>query len=209
MKPTLYSYWRSTCSWRVRIALNIKGIEHDLVPVNILQGDQNSDDYYQTVSSMPLLPTLNIDGQNLCQSIAILEYLEETRPEPALLPKHPLCRAKVREIVGIICSDIQPLQNLRVLQSVGEDKKMEHAKHFITAGFESLEALLAKCSGKYCFGDLLTLADVCLVPQVYNARRFGVDMSKFPIISKIEQGLAEHPAFVKADPGVQPDAPSS
>ena len=139
--------------------------------------------------------------------MAIMDYIDNKFEGYSLLPKDLALRAKVKEICEIICSGIQPIQNLSVLQKIGEANKMEWAHHWIQSGFDSLEKVLQKSSGKYCVGDDITMADACLVPQVYNANRFKVDMSKYPNISRIEKSLAEQPAFIKAHPDNQPDCP--
>ncbi|KAK8397951.1 hypothetical protein O3P69_003691 [Scylla paramamosain] len=177
-KPILYSYFRSSCSWRVRIVLAHKSIDYEYRPIHLLKKEQ----------------------------ISIMEYLEETYPQNPLLPKEPLLRAKVREICEVIGSGIQPLQNLSVLQKIG-DEKMEWGHYYINKGFFALEQLLAGCAGKYSVGDQVTLADCCLVPQVYNANRFKVDMSQFPIISRIHEALNSVEAFKAAQPSNQPDCP--
>mgnify|MGYP002803811340 CR=1 FL=1 len=208
-KPILYSYFRSSCSWRVRIALAIKGIDFEIKPVHLLKdGGQQFSDEYKKLNPISVLPTLIIDGHALTQSISILEYLEETRPEPPLLPHNDaLKRATVRQIVFAIASDIQPIQNLGVLKKVGDDKKAEWGHYWIDRRFEGLEEMLKKTSGKYCVGDEITMADLCLVPQVFNANRFKVDMTKFPCISEINDRLLELDAFKVAHPFRQPDCP--
>ncbi|KAK9768308.1 hypothetical protein K7432_001146 [Basidiobolus ranarum] len=168
-KPVLYTYFRSACSARVRIALNLKGIEYEPHFVNLLEGKQLTEEY-AAKNPHKLVPTLEIDGQTFSQSMAILEYLEETRSEFPLLPKDPVKRAEIRGLLYSIIADIQPIQNLRVLNYVGESK-VEWAKHWITVGFEGIEKALEKTAGKYCFGDDITLMDVCLAPQMYNAKR--------------------------------------
>ena len=218
-KVILYSYWRSSCSWRVRIALHFKNIPFETRTVNLLQ-NQQSDAGYDVMNPSHLLPTLMIDGNVLTQSIAILEYLEDRKPETwRLLPMEASERAQIRAMVSIIASDIQPIQNLRVMnhlvEEVGkcggqpaQDTKAQWAHHWITTGFEALERMLKTYSGKFCYGDHVSLADVCLVPQVYNARRFGVDMTRFPNISRIEATLSEMEPFRLAHPDNQPDAPN-
>ncbi|XP_064624073.1 probable maleylacetoacetate isomerase 2 [Lineus longissimus] len=205
-KPLLYSYFRSSCSWRVRIALALKGIEYETKALHLVKGDQRSDDYKE-VNPIGQVPSLVIDGHTLTQSLAILEYLEETRPDVPILPKDPAKRAEARAIAELIGSGIQPIQNLSVLQYVGDEKKMEWAKHWIDRGFQALEKMLAKTAGKYCSGDDLTVADLCLVPQVYNANRFKVDMSKFPVILRVHAELEQLEAFKAAHPSRQPDCP--
>eukprot|EP01132_Coremiostelium_polycephalum_P000648 gene648-802_t len=205
----LYSYWRSSCSWRVRVALNLKNIKYEYKPVHLVTGQQRTEEY-ASLNPMKSVPTLIIDGNVLGQSLAILEYLEETRPEVPLLPKKAGDRAIVRQMMQIIGSDIQPLQNLKVINKIAEwtgneEKKAEWARTWITNGFNGLEKLLEKHSGKYCFGDTLTFADVLLPAQVYGANRFKVDMSAFPIISRINKELSTIAEFAAADPLLQPD----
>lgn len=213
--PLLHSYWRSSCSYRVRIVMAIKGIEYEYKAVSLLKGDHLTDDFAANVNSMKSLPALEIDGHILTASPAIIEYLEETRPEPALLPATPYERCLARAIASDIGADIQPVQNLRVLRAVmgffdaADEKtkqKLAWGKRWIASGFEAVEAKLAKCAGKYCVGDQLTIADAFLVPQVYNARRFKVDMTKFPTISRVTATLEALPAFKKAHPSAMPDA---
>ncbi|XP_078593262.1 uncharacterized protein LOC144871567 isoform X2 [Branchiostoma floridae x Branchiostoma japonicum] len=204
--PLLYSYFRSSCAWRVRIALNLKGIEYDQAPVHLIKdgGQQNSEEYKQK-NPMAQVPTLIIDGHKLTQSMAILEYLEETRPDPPLLPKDPATRAKVRMIAETVNAGIQPIQNLSVLQKVGDEKKMEWGHYWIDRGFTALETVLGETAGKYCVGDQVTMADLCLVPQLYNATRNKVNMDKFPVISAIIKGCSELESFQAAHPFSQPD----
>ncbi|XP_070577370.1 maleylacetoacetate isomerase-like [Ptychodera flava] len=205
-KPVLYSYFRSSCSWRVRIALALKGIEYETSAVNLLKGDQLGDQYSGT-NPMQQVPTLDIDGVRLTQSLAILEYLEETRPDAPILPKDPAKRAVVRQVSEVIASGIQPIQNLSVLKYVGDEKKAEWGNYWIDKGFQSLEKILETTAGKYCVGDEVSMADLCIVPQVYNANRFKVDMSKFPIITRINDTLSKLDAFVQSHPSKQPDCP--
>jgi maleylacetoacetate isomerase len=212
--PTLYSYWRSSCSWRVRIALELKNIKYDYVPVHLVKNEQMSQDYVKLNPSEEV-PTLCIDGNVLTQSVSIVEYLEETRPEIPLLPKDVAKRAQVRAICDIISCGIQPVQNLRVLRKImgwyddadeKTKKKMEWGRYWIELGFKGLEKVLSSSAGRYCVGDNITMADLCLVPQVYNANRFKVDMSQFPIISRIDKTLSLNDAFKRAHPSAQPDA---
>ncbi|XP_054725624.1 probable maleylacetoacetate isomerase 2 isoform X1 [Anastrepha obliqua] len=207
-KPILYSYWRSSCSWRVRIALNLKEIPYDIKPISLIKsgGEQHCNEYRE-VNPMEQVPALQIDGHTLIESVAIMHYLEETRPQRPLLPQDVHKRAKVREIVEIICSGIQPLQNLIVLIHVGEEKKKEWAQHWITRGFRAVEKALSTSAGKYCVGDEISMADCCLVPQVFNARRFHVDLRPYPIILRIDRELEANPAFRAAHPSNQPDCP--
>ena len=214
----LYSYFRSSCSYRVRIALNLKGLEYEYVPVHLLEGggQQNSESYLarNPVGEVPTLEVLNEAGEvvaTLSQSVAILEYLEETHPEPALLPTEPAQRAKVRQLVEVVNSSIQPIQNLRVMQrlqaqfDVDRPVTLAWSKHWIERGFQGLERLLQTTAGQHAFGDQLTLADALIVPQEYNARRFGIDMDQFPTIKRISQTANQHPAFINAAPDKQPD----
>ncbi|KAI8050527.1 maleylacetoacetate isomerase [Syncephalis plumigaleata] len=182
-------YYRSSCSARVRAALHYKGIAFETRP-----------------NPNGMVPMLVIDGHAISQSSAIIEYLEETRPEPALLPKDPWTRAQTRIICAIIGCDIQPTQNLRLLHKIG-DTKAEWARHWITVGFTALEKELTRTAGKYCIGDQITMADLYLPPQVYNAHRFNVDMSQFPTITRIDANLASIEAFRLAHYSRQPDCP--
>ncbi|XP_006263832.2 maleylacetoacetate isomerase isoform X2 [Alligator mississippiensis] len=208
VKPVLYSYFQSSCSWRVRIALALKGITYDQVPVNLLKdGGQQLAAEFQVVNPMQQVPALKIDGITLSQSLAIIEYLEETRPNPRLLPQDQKKRAQVRMISDHIVSGIQPLQNLAVLQRVGE-KKLEWAQHYITNGFQALEQILKNTAGRYCVGDEVSMADLCLVPQVYNAERYKVDLAPYPTITRINKTLLELEAFQVSHPTKQPDTPA-
>jgi maleylacetoacetate isomerase len=216
-KPVLYSYWRSSCSWRVRVALNMKKIRYEYVAKHLVKAEQLSSEYAEKNPSREL-PTLEIDGLCLNQSMAIIQYLDETRSGgelPSLFPSTPEGRYQVRRICDIIGTGIQPIQNLRVLLKVmqfKEDKdektkaKIAWGKHWIDLGFQSLEKALSQTAGKYCVGDSVTAADLFLVPQVYNANRFKVDMSKFPIISRIDKALNELEDFKNAHPSQMPDA---
>ncbi|XP_067224020.1 maleylacetoacetate isomerase isoform X1 [Chanodichthys erythropterus] len=207
IKPVLYGYFRSSCSWRVRIAFALKGIEYEQKPVNLIKdGGQQLTDQFKAINPMQQVPAVTIDGITLSQSLAIIQYIEETRPEPRLLPADPKQRAHVRIICDIIASGIQPLQNLYVIQKIGAGK-VQWAQHFINRGFEALEPILKQTAGKYCVGDEISMADICLVPQVYNAERFKVDMSQFPTIRRLNQTLIEIDAFKVSHPSHQPDTP--
>lgn len=205
--PVLYTYFRSSCSWRVRIALNLKGIKYRAKFVNLLKGEQ-SEQEYASVNPQKLVPSLVIGGAVLTQSVAILEYLDEAYPDMPLLPKDAIQRAQVRALVQIVAADTQPIQNLRVLQYVGESKKAEWAKHWITSAFKVLETQLVRTAGRYCFGNSVTQADVCLVPQVYGAKRWGVDMTSFPTIERVTKNLEALEAFKEADWQAQEDCPA-
>lgn len=207
LKPILHGYFRSSCSWRVRIAFALKGIEYDQVPVNLIKdGGQQLTDQYKVLNPMQQVPAVQIDGITLSQSLAVIQYIEETRPGPNLLPTDPKKRAEVRMICDLISSGIQPLQNLYVLQKIGAEK-LQWAQHFINRGFEALEPILKETAGIYCVGDEVSMADICLVPQVYNANRFKVDISLFPTIERLNQTLMEIEAFKVSHPSCQPDTP--
>ncbi|KAJ2747628.1 Glutathione S-transferase zeta-1 [Coemansia sp. BCRC 34301] len=205
-RPVLYTYFRSSASARVRIALNLKDIDYEARPVNLVQGEQRSAEYIERNPSR-LVPCLEIDGHRLTQSVAILEYLEETRKHRPLLPADPLKRAHVRAIVGAICSDIQPLQNLRVLLELPEAERAGHARKVISQGLAVVEKMLEHTAGRFCVGDDVTLADCCLIPQLYNAHRFGVDFDTLPRIREIEERTATLDAFQRAHWSQQPDCP--
>ncbi|XP_061599209.1 maleylacetoacetate isomerase isoform X1 [Cololabis saira] len=207
-KPVLHGYFRSSCSWRVRIAFALKGIEYDQAPVNLIKdGGQQLTEPYRTLNPMQQVPAVEIDGFTLCQSLAVVQYIDETRPGPRLLPADPKARAQVRMISDVIAAGIQPVQNLYVLQKIGAEK-MEWAQHFIDRGFQALEPMLKQTSGKYCVGDEISMADICLVPQVYNAERFKVDVGKYPTIKRLNEKLLEIEAFKVSHPSRQPDTPA-
>ncbi|XP_054723896.1 maleylacetoacetate isomerase-like [Uloborus diversus] len=206
-KPILYSYFRSSCSWRVRIALALKGIDYELKAVNLLTGEHLSPEFRE-INPQAEVPAFVHSGHVLGHSVAILEYLEEVEPAHPLLPKDPASRAAVRAIVDSIVAGIQPLQNMRVLKYL-ESNVTSWAKHWVEFGFESLERSLQKTHGLYCFGDEVTLADVCLVPQVFNGSRFDVDMKQFPLISEINNRLLQLKAFKTNHPFAQPDCPDN
>ncbi|KAM9787015.1 maleylacetoacetate isomerase isoform X1 [Syngnathus typhle] len=206
-KPVLHGYFRSSCSWRVRIAFALKGIEYDQVPVNLIKdGGQQLTEDYKTLNPMQQVPAVEIDGVTLSQSLAVIQYIDETRPGPRLLPSDPVKRAHVRMISDLIASGIQPLQNLHVIQKIGAEK-VQWAQYFINRGFEALEPLLKQTAGKYCVGDEISMADVCLVPQVYNAERFKVDLSLYPTIQRLNETLMKIEAFQVSHPSCQPDTP--
>lgn len=200
----LYDYYRSSAAYRVRIALNLKQLEWRGLPVNLLQAEQRGEPY-RALNPQGLVPALKLDdGSVLTQSIAILEWLEETRPLPPLLPADALDRARVRAMVNVVSCDIHPLNNLRVLHylsgklGVGEEQKRAWYHHWLGQGFAALEQQVA--GPQYCFGDGPTLADVCLVPQMYNARRFELPLEPFPKLAAICAHLETLPAFASASP---------
>ncbi|ARP94779.1 maleylacetoacetate isomerase [Bordetella genomosp. 13] len=211
----LYGYFRSSAAFRVRIALNLKGLAYDYVPVHLLKdGGQQLAPAYRKLNPNALVPTL-VDGDlSLGQSLAIIEYLDETHPQPPLLPSDPAGRARVRAIAQTLACDIHPLNNLRVLKylkhglKVDEDAKNGWYRHWIDVGLTGLEEMLAGSpqTGRYCHGDTPTLADLCLVPQMFNARRFDCDLSAFPTLTRIDAACRELPAFEAAEPQNQPDA---
>lgn len=211
MALTLHGYWRATAPYRVRIGLALKGLPYDYVPVNLLEGAQHGE-AYRGLNPQELLPALVTDeGAVLTQSLAILEWLEETCPDPPLLPRDPADRARVRAMAAMIACDIHPLNNLRILQqleALGVDAQGREAwaQRWIGDGFRALEPLVARHGRGFAFGDTPTLADCCLAPQVYSARRFKVDLAAFPAISAVAERAAEHPAFAAAHPDRQPDA---
>lgn len=209
-KPVLYTYFRSSCSWRVRIALELAGMEVEQRAIHLVRdgGEQLLPSYSQ-LNPMKQVPCLQIDGLRISQSMAIMEYINDLRPEANLLPKDPRSRAKVRMICELINSGIQPLQNLSVMNrhSDKQEERMAWSKHWITTGFRALETVLSETAGEACVGDTVSLADCCLVPQVYNATRFSVDLSEFPVISRINSNLQTRPEFVAAHPSSQPDCP--
>jgi len=211
----LYTYFRSSAAYRVRIALNLKGLSYEAVPVHLLKdgGQQRQDDYRQ-INPSALVPTLQDDRITLTQSMAIIEYLDERYPAVPLLPQDPPGRARVRELAQIIACDIHPLNNLRVLRhlvhelKLSEEQKNAWIRHWIGEGLASLEAHLARdpAAGPFCHGSSPTIADCFLVPQVFNAQRFEIDMAAYPNISRIHALCVDMPAFAGAHPSQQPDA---
>lgn len=208
----LYDYWRSSASYRVRIALNLKGIAYEHICIHLVKegGQQHTNDY-RAKNPQGLIPALELDdGSVLPQSMAIMEYLDETYPEPALLPGDAKNRADIRALANIISADIHPVNNLRILQylagklDVTDEDKSTWYRHWIYKGFDALEACLG--DDTYCRGDTPSLADICLVPQVYNAHRFKCDMTPYPKISRINDTCLKRDAFRKAVPENQPDA---
>ncbi|KAJ2958719.1 hypothetical protein NQZ79_g5749 [Umbelopsis isabellina] len=207
-KPKLYGYFRSSATWRVRITLAWKGIEYEYIPINLVKGEQTSDEHAER-NTFKVVPVLSLpDGNNLVQSTAIMEYLEEAYPDKPLLPKDVLQRCVVRSIVNEIACDIQPIQNTKVQAYISSDKekRVEWANYWLNYGFDALEKHLAKTAGTYCVGDQVTLADCSLYPIAYNAYRYKVDMSKCPTITRILDKLDKLEPFQAAHAHVQSDA---
>ncbi len=208
----LHGYWRSGTSYRMRIALNLKGVAYEQRPVDLRRGDQKSDAFL-ALNPQGLVPALEADGPViLTQSPAILEWIEETCPEPPLLPADAAGRARVRAMAALVACDIHPLNNLRVLNALKSEFGADPAAldawagRWIAAGLDALEALVARHGAGWCHGDRPTLADCCLIPQLYSARRFHVDLSPWPRLTAVEMAADAHPAFRAAHPDRQPDA---
>jgi maleylpyruvate isomerase len=211
----LYTYFRSSAAYRVRIALNLKGLQYDAVPVHLLRGGgEQLQANYVKMNPSGLVPTFQDDYITLTQSMAILEYLEDEYPEVPLLPKDAAGRARVRELAQIVACDIHPVNNLRVLRylvnelGLSEEVKTQWYRHWLLGGLDVLEKHLARdpSAGPLCHGYLPTIADCFLVPQVFNAQRQGIDISVYPNIARINAACVEIPAFVAAHPANQPDA---
>ena len=208
----LYNYFRSSASFRVRIALHLKGLAYDYLPVHLARGEQKKP-AFAAVTAEGLVPVLELDDdRRLTQSMAIIDYLDETHPQPPLLPADALGRARVRALAQIVACEIHPLNNLRVLKYlVGELKASEDAKnawyrHWVRLGLESYEAQLATRSGLYSHGDAPTLADCCLVPQIFNAQRFDCDLNGLPRTMAVFDACMKLDAFQQAQPSACPDA---
>ena len=206
----LHGYFRSTASWRVRIALGLKGLVAEQVSHHLRRGEQRAPDYL-ALNPQGLTPAFVADsGEVLTQSLAICEYLDEIHPDPALLPSDPVERARVRAVALAIACDIHPVQNLKILQrlrdlGLAEEQVTAWAATTIEEGLDAVDALLAGGTGRFAFGDTPGLADICLVPQLGNARRFGVEL-RWPRLTEIEAACLELEAFKAAGPGLQPDA---
>ncbi len=216
---TLYSYWRSSAAYRVRIALNLKGLDYAIAPVHLLRngGEQHADEY-RALNPQQLVPTLVDGGNAIHESLAIIEYLEEAYPDtPRLLPPGALACARVRALAQAIVCDIHPIGNLRVLQylqrelGASEEQKLAWSRHWIEIGFEAIEAMLTANgrAGVFCGGDTPSMADCCLIPQVYNARRFGLSLARYPTIDAIDAVCRKLEAFAQAAPEAQAEAPVS
>ena len=212
---TLYSYFRSSAAFRVRIALNLKGIEPDYRFIHLLKdGGQQHASEYARLNPQELVPTLVHEGHAIGQSLAIMEYLDEIKPEPPLLPKDALGRARVRQLAYVVACDTHPVNNLRVLNYLRDplghtnDTVIAWMDHWIHLGLGALETILSvsKETGRYCHGARPTIADICLIPQLANARRGKLDLNRYPTLLRIENAAFELPAFEKALPKNQPDA---
>ena len=204
----LYDYFRSSASYRVRIALNLKGIEYDQHPVSLVQGAQN-DPAYKALNPQGLVPMLEIDGHRLTQSLSIMVYLDQVYPDPPLMPRDPADGAHVRALALAVACDIHPLNNLRVLKylkndlGVSEEAKDEWYRHWVAEGLAALEEMAHPRAGAFLFGDSPTIADVCLVPQLYNARRFSVPITDYPTLRRADETASAHAAFAAAHPDRQ------
>ena len=209
----LLGYWRSTAAWRVRLALAIKGAAFDHQPVDLVHGGQRSADHL-AINPQGLVPVLDHDGAVLTQSLAIIEYLDEIYPQPPLLPADALGRARVRSAALIVAADVHPLGNLRVQQWLRgpmqqDDVAVAHwLQHWIGGGLQALEAFAVRHGGQFMYGDTPGLADICLAPQLYNARRFGVPLGIFVRLAAIDARLADQPWATAAHPDAQPDSPN-
>ena len=212
-KPVLFGYYRSSAAYRVRAALAWKGIDYESSPVHLVKGEHRQPDYLD-LNPQGLVPALTIDGHTLGQSMAILEYLEETRPEPALLPDDAAGRAAVRWMAELVVADIHPINNLRVgsylrgTLGLGDAAVLAWMRHWMAQGFEALETLVRTHGGLFCHGDAPSLADICLVPQMYNARRFELELTHFPKLVTIDARCRDLPAFASAHPDRQVDCPA-
>ncbi len=211
----LYSYWRSSAAYRVRIGLNLKGLDYALEPVHLVRdGGQQHAPEYAALNPQQLVPALRHGDKVLTQSVAILDYLEDVQPQPPLLPADAYGRARVRGLAQLVACDIHPLNNLRVLQffdrewHVPQPEREDWALHWMRTGFDAMEAALSHSAdtGRFCHGDTPGMADCCLIPQLYNARRFSLDLAPYPILRRIEEACLALPAFDAARPENQPDA---
>jgi maleylacetoacetate isomerase len=217
-KLCLFSYWRSSAAYRVRIGLNLKGLAYDIMPVHLLRdgGEQHAEPFREA-NPQELVPVLQHGHRMLRQSMSILEYLDEMWPEPSLLPATARDRQRVRALSQAVACDIHPLNNLRVVQyfenewGVPQPERDGWTRHWIQVGFAAIETMLHQhpSTGRFCDGDTPTMADCCLVPQAYNARRHGIDVTAYPTIARIEQACLALPEFDAARPENQPDAPGA
>ncbi len=203
----LFSYWRSSCSWRLRWGLEYKNLKYKITPINLLTGEHKQQKYLK-LNPRGYLPCLLIDGVSYSESLALLEWLEENYPQPPLLPTNSLDRLKTRQITQMIASGIQPVQNLNVLKSVSSDvtTQKSFARHHIERGLEAVEQVIRETAGTYTMGSTLTLADLALIPQVYNALRFGIPIERYPTINGIYKHVRMSESCEKSSPEKQPDA---
>ncbi|MGJ7506827.1 maleylacetoacetate isomerase [Variovorax sp. GT1P44] len=208
----LHNYFRSSASFRVRIALNLKGLDYEYIPVHIARGEHRTGPF-AAISPDMLVPLLEDDGERFTQSMAIIEYLDETNPEPALLPRDPVGRARVRALSETVACEIHPLNNLRVLKylvhdlKLGDEAKNTWYRHWVRVGMEAFERQLALLpAGPYCYGNTPTMADCCLVPQVFNGQRFDCDFSGLPRTMAAFEACMQLDAFQRAQPSRCPDA---
>lgn len=210
----LYDYWRSSASYRVRIALNLKNLPYELIPIHLLN-DEQREPAFRAINPQGFVPLLVDDKYAVTQSLAICEYLDEIHPAPPFLPTTPIERARVRAIALVVACDIHPLNNKRILDylraPLGHDTVAVDAwyRHWVDEGLQTLKKMLAgnKQTGKFCHGDQITLADICLVPQMANALRFACPLENYPTLRRIYAECLKYPAFDKAQPDQQPDAP--
>ncbi|TNV75651.1 hypothetical protein FGO68_gene966 [Halteria grandinella] len=207
-KPILYSYWRSTASWRVRNVLSLKNVDYEYRGIDLFK-EEHKNDSYKLLNPMGRVPTLIIDGVALAESVAIMEYLDETYKYRPLLPSDPLKRASTRQLVEIINSAMQPMQNIAVLDKIGNEYKQsrkEWASFWLHKGLAAYEQILKQTAGKYSVGDQITLADACIVPQVAACSRFDISLERYLLIQRVVGNLNELEEFKRARPEAQPDA---
>jgi maleylpyruvate isomerase len=206
----LYGFWRSTATWRVRIGLHAKRLAFDYQPVSLTSGEQHGDEF-RRINPMRQVPVLELDdGTRLSQSMAILHFLDETFRDPPLLPESPLLRARVRQLSELVVSGIQPLQNTGVQRYLADQLHVDEkpfVRHWVERGLDALEPLTAASAGRFSVGDSLTMADLCLIPQLYFARRFDVDLARYPTLLRIEATCQVLDPFVRAHAEAQIDAP--
>ena len=204
-RPVLYDYYRSSAAYRVRIALNLKGVDYERRPVNLVESEQKAEDY-RALNPQGLVPMLEIDGQRLTQSLSIIVYLDQMFPDPPLMPLDPADGAHVRAMALAVACDIHPLNNLRVLKYLkgklghSQDEVDRWYAHWISEGLVALEAMAKAGAGRFLFGDSPTIADVCLVPQLYNARRFNVPLDDYPTLLRADESASKLEAFTAAHP---------
>jgi maleylacetoacetate isomerase len=213
MQLTLYDYYRSSASYRVRIALNLKGLAYGIVPINLLEGAQR-DEAYRALNPQGFVPMLDVDGERLTQSMAIISWLEWKYPAPPLLPANPSVRSHVFALALTIAADIHPLNNLRVMKrlaalGIEQAARDDWYRHWIAEGFDALEALAAPKAGAFLHGDTPTLADICLVPQMFNARRFDMTLDRWPTLVRADASATALEPFAAAHPDRVAPAPAA